>query len=178
MPKKKDNKRIKMEKYLTDEQNELVRFVRILLIIIILVLAVYFLTRAFVTKDLFKEETKETVPGEIDYSMTLIGNMLNKPEDEYYVIMYSSEDIEANYYNNIVNRYSKNKEHLVVYTSDLANELNKSFIGEDNLNPKELTDFRVKDLALIKVKKGKISKSFTTVEEIVEELKYVKDATN
>ncbi len=182
MTKKKNTKRIKKENYLSEEQNEAVRFIKILLIIIIGVVIVYFFTRAFVTKDLFNKKTEEKNPvaGEIDYSMTLIGNMLNKPEDEYYVIIYSSEDTLANYYNNLVTRYNKNKKPLAVYTADLANELNKNFVSSEasNLNAKDINDFRVKDLALLKIKKGKIVKTFDTEEKIVKELKYEKDATN
>ena len=72
MTNKKNSKRIKMDKYETEEQVELKQFIKILVVLIILVVGVYFLTRAFVTKDLFnkKEESSETTKGTINYSTT------------------------------------------------------------------------------------------------------------
>lgn len=176
MAEKKKTKRIKAEKYQTEEQEEVMRFIKILIILIVIVLGVYFLTRIFVTKDLFnkdKEEDKVTA-GSINYNTTIIGAMLNRPEEEYYVIMYDSEDLNNVYYSGIASNYSKNEDALKVYTIDLKNELNKKYITDNqeqvNVNTENLDSFKVKDVALLKISNKKIVKSFITEEEITKEL--------
>jgi len=174
MTDKKKAKRIKKEKYQTEEQKEIIRFVKILIIVILVVFCVYFFTRMFVTKDLLNETKtpKETIAGNINYDITNIGAMLNKKEKEYYVIMYSKEDLNAVYYNSLASKYSQKENALKIYYADLNNELNQIYVDENiqNLNPVNLKDFKVSEIALIKVKEGKIEKVFSSENEIVTEL--------
>jgi len=136
MTNKKNSKRIKMDKYETEEQVELKQFIKILVVLIILVVGVYFLTRAFVTKDLFnkKEESSETTKGAINYSTTLIGNMFNKIDKEYYVLMYDTEDLQAAYYSGFMSNYSKNKDNddfINIYFANLNNPLNQKYVTDN-----------------------------------------------
>ena len=80
-----NGKRIKKETYLSEDQQEIKRFILLLIIIVILILGVYFFTRLFVTKDLLnKDADKNTViPGSIDYNAASIGSMLSRHEKEY-----------------------------------------------------------------------------------------------
>ena len=172
-------KRIKRPTYHSEEQEEMFKFVRILIIVIIIVLVVYFCTRLFVTKDMFKEEDKYqvTTPGTIDYSKTIIGSMLSKPEEEYYVIIYNSEDLNAPYYSGFASNYARNEKALKVYTADLNNALNAKYYDKDNYNTsKDLDSLKVGDFTLIKVKNNKIEKVLTNIEDIKTELAYKENA--
>jgi len=181
MAKKSNTQRIKKEKYHTDEQIEVIRFVKILVILIVLVVGVYFFTRIFVTKDLFNQEKDQdtAVQGEINYNITLIGNMFNKPEEEYYIMMYDTEDINAVYYSGMITNYSRNEKALKIYFADLSNGLNKKYVTDDStsvkVNTMNFEDFKVGELALIKVSKGKIEKSLVEEEAIAKELAYQKE---
>lgn len=172
MTRKEKTKRIKTEKYHTEEQEEVMRFIKLLVIIILIVLAVYLLTRIFITKDLLnndKEEEKVT-EGNINYNTTMIGAMFTRPEQEYYVIMYDSEDLNSVYYNELASAYSRNKDAIKVYTIDLGNELNRKYVTENtaevNTHTNDLEAFKVKNLALLKISNKKIVESFTSEEEI------------
>lgn len=187
MTNKKNSKRIKMDKYETEEQVELKQFIKILVVLIILVVGVYFLTRAFVTKDLFnkKEESSETTKGTINYSTTLIGNMFNKIDKEYYVLMYDTEDLQAAYYSGFMSNYSKNKDNddfINIYFANLNNPLNHKYVTDNeeeiNINTTNFDEFKVGKLALIKVTDGKISKAITNAEEIAKELEYKEKETD
>lgn len=179
MANKKTSKRIKMDKYETEEQVELKQFIKILVVLIILVVGVYFLTRIFVTKDLFnnKEETS-TTKGAINYSTTLIGNMFNKEAKEYYVLMYDTEDLQAAYYSGFISNYNRNKDALKIYFANLNNPLNKNYVTENkeevNINTNDLTKFKVNNLGLIKISDGKVIKALTSDSEIAKELEYKK----
>ncbi len=176
---KNQTQKIKREKYRSEEQEEIIRFVWILVIIIILILGVYLFTKVFVTKDLSKNDnSSETTPGQIDYNTTLIGSMFTKPEKEYYVFIFDTEDVKSVYYSGLITAYKKNKDALRVYTVDLNNELNKKYIDEDNINvnTNNLESFKVGKLALLKIANGKIDHAYTKEEDIIKLLEYVKDA--
>ena len=176
MAKQKD-KRIKSINYTSDEQNEVKSFIIILIIVVVAIIAVYVLTRLFVSKDLFKNEpTKIVTPGEVNYSTVLIGSMLNVKEDEYYVIITDTSDPASSYYTGLMTTYKRNTKALPIYLADLSNELNKKYIGtKNNLNPTDMAKFMVKDNALIHIKDGKIVKAMSEEKDISNELKYVSE---
>lgn len=176
MAKQKD-KRIKSINYTSDEQNEVKSFIIILIIVVVAIIAVYVLTRLFVSKDLFKDEpTKIVTPGEVNYSTVLIGSMLNVKEDEYYVIITDTSDPASSYYTGLMTTYKRNTKALPIYLADLSNELNKKYIGtKNNLNPTDMAKFMVKDNALIHIKDGKIVKAMSEEKDISNELKYVSE---
>ncbi len=175
----KRNKRIKRETYHSEEQTEIMHFVWILVIIILLVIGIYFFTRVFVTKDLFnsKEDTKTITPGTINYSNAIIGTMLNKSEEEYYVLLVDNSLPNAVYYTGLANNYSRNENALKIYYVDLSNELNKKYIGANNITD-NLDNFKVNTNTLIKVKKGKITNYYTNEKDLETVLKYVEESTD
>lgn len=178
MAKEKKAKKIKQEKYHSEEQTEMIRFIRILIIVVIFVLAIYFLTRIFVTKDLFNNDNNketETIEGTINYNVTLIGSMLNKAEDEYYVLIYDTENVRSIYYSGLMSSYARGENALKVYYADLNNELNQKFYDPDNINleTNNISDLRVGDLTLVKVSNGRIAEILGDEEKIAEELAYV-----
>ena len=176
MTKKNKTKRVK-NGYRSEEQTEIIRFITILVVLIALVLVVYFFTRMFVTKDLFNKEEEKTTAGAINYNIATIGTMLNRVEDEYYVMIYNTENANASYYNSLVSRYKQNEKPLTVYMVDLNNELNKKYYDKEhsNLNAKDLENFRVSDVALLKVKNGKVVKALEAEDKIDSELALKKD---
>ena len=162
--------------YRTEEQKEITRLVIIIVVVAVLVVGAYFLTRAFVTKDLFTHKTKEeevVTPGQINYNVAIVGTMLNRPELEYYVVVYDSTD--ANYSSEmlgVVTSYNSKKKHLPVYTVDLSNKFNESFHDPDNINlePEKVEDYRFGDVTLIRVKNGKAVKAISDLTKIKKEL--------
>lgn len=179
MAKNKIN-RIKNNRIESEEQIEIKRFIIILLILVILVIGIYFFTRIFVTKDLFgdKDENSNTpITGKVDYNTTLIGAMLNKPEEEYFVLAYKSDDITSDvYYSGLVTNYKKSTKALKVYIADLSNELNKKYYDKENVNTSSLETLKLGDVTLLKITKGTIAAVYTKEEDITKQLKYVSDA--
>lgn len=169
----KKNKKIKYE---TEEQKEVKKFIFVLLGLILIVVGVYFFTRAFVTKDLFDRKSNEVTytEGVISYDVAIVGNMLNRPYDEYYLIAFDSEDTKVNYYNTIVSNYFNNDDSLKIYHIDLANELNKKYIAtEDEAISKKfesIDKLKLGEVTLMKVENGKVTKFLTSIEKIKEEL--------
>lgn len=172
MVKKTKNNKIKEEKFRSEEQTELIRFIKILLAVIIFIVLIYFVTRFFVKKDM-ETSKEETAVTEVSYNKMIFGTMLNRPYEEYYVVAFSSKDNEANYYNSLISNYVMKEDSIYVYYIDLEDSMNKDFIANDNKsnpNAKALEELQVGELALIKVENGKIVNYKEDIKDIKVEL--------
>ena len=168
-------KKNKSVKYVTEEQKEVKKFIFVLIGLIIIIVGIYFFTRAFVTKDLFDNKTneKEYQTGTINSDIAIVGNMLNRPYEEYYVLAFDSEGTKAIEYNGIVSKYISNEKSLKVYHIDLANELNKKYVATDENISKEfesIEKLKLGEITLIKVKNKKVTKFITNIDNITKEL--------
>lgn len=177
MAKKEKVKKIKEEKYRSEEQTEMIRFIRILVIVVILILGIYLFTRIFITKDLFNDETeeREVIAGEINYNITMIGSLLEHPEDEYYVMIYNTENLRSIYYSGLMTNYARNEDALKVYFADLNKGFNQKFYDPENteLDVTNISDLKVGDLTLIRVRDGEIAEVWNNEEDIANELAYI-----
>ncbi len=171
--KKSKVKKIKLEKYRSEEQMEVIRFIRILVIVVVLIIGIYFFTKLFVVDKELKEESP--IAGTINYSITMIGSMLIKPEEEYYVMIYNTKNLRSVYYSGLMSNYEQNENHLKIYFADLDKEFNQKFYDPENINLdiEQISDLKVGDLTLIKVKDGAIDETFTDEEEVASELAYI-----
>lgn len=168
----KKNKKIKYE---TEEQKEVKRFIYVLLGLILVVVGIYFFTRIFITKDLLNNKTNEVTytEGTINYDVAIVGNMLNRPYEEYYLIAFDSEGTKVNYYNTLASMYMSVEKSLKLYHIDLANELNKKYVATDeNISEKfeSIDKLKLGEVTLIKVKNKKVTKFITSIENIEKEL--------
>ncbi len=172
--KKNSRKSVNIDKYTSDEAREVKKFVIILLSVIILVLAVYSITR-LINKDKENKNSDTSVTaGSIDYDKVSAGTLFNRLDSEYYVIVYDGSDSNAIYYSALMNKYMDKEKSNKVYFCDLSNELNKKhYVGQDKeSNPSATTssELAFKDLTLIKIKNGKIVKYLETLDTIKTEL--------
>jgi hypothetical protein len=165
----------KQTKYETEEQKEIKKFFIVLIGLVVIILGIYLFTRAFITKDLFDNSSDVTYEsGTISYDTAIVGTMLNRPYDEYYVMAFDSEGTKTNYYNTIASSYISSDDSLKVYYIDLANELNKSYVASDNdevtVKFTSLDELKLGEVTLIKIKKGKVTKIITDIDSIASEL--------
>ena len=175
MLKEEKPKKIKNGGYKSEDTNDLKRFIIILIAVIVFIVLAYFITRIFVTKDLFNEETKEVTPGTINYNNTIIGAMLSKPEEEYFIMCVDASVASSVYYLGLMNNYSAQEGALKVYLADLSNALNAKFVGETNNITENFDELTIATPTLIKVKKAKIVESYTDDESIAKALKVAQE---
>ena len=171
---KKKTKNKNVINYNTEEQKEVIKLLVIIVVIVALVVGEYFLTRAFVTKDLKSTNEEQPVAATINYDVTIIGSLLNRPYDEYYALVYDSTDISVNKYQAVYSSYAtlEKKDKTKMYYIDLSNTMNKSYYTEEKSNPdaKNLEELKLGDFTLIKVKKGKIVKYIEDYDAVKKEL--------
>lgn len=157
--------------YQTEEQKEVVYFLAVLAVVVVLIGIVYFLSKTFVMDQSLFEVNYN--PGTVDYERAIVGTVFNRPEKEYYVMAYHEKDEKAVYYSTLSSLYSKEEKALKVYHVDLDNDLNAdAYISEGESNPKakKVSDLKLKDLTLMRIKDGKIVKYLEKIEDIEKEL--------
>ena len=116
---KKSKKGINIDKYETDEAKEVKKFIIILFSIIILVLAVYGITK-IINKDKKTSEETSVTKGEIDYDKVSVGTMLNKLDKEYYVSVDSENILGLYKYDSEENKIGEK----ITLDSDYKDSLN------------------------------------------------------
>ena len=161
-----------VKKLATEESRIVKRFIIVLLIVVVSVTGIYFLTRIFVSKDLFAKNTTTTAETTFNYEITILGSTFNRPYDEYYVIAYKSSDEKASSLSATINKYLDKDDHIKIYYADLDSYFNKSFYDKDNVNPnaKEASELKVGDYTLIKIKDKAIEKYIDDFDDITSEL--------
>lgn len=155
------------------DNNEIKTFIIIIIVIAILTGIIYGITEL-----LKKEEKNENLvtSGVINYEKVSVGTILNRPYEEYYVLIYDGDSKDAVLYSTLLTKYmqkSNSKDYIKAYYCDLSNSLNNKYYnvnndGKSNKNANKIEDFDFGDLTLIKIKNGKI-------ESYIEEYKTIKE---
>ena len=151
-----------------NEEDKAVRnFIIIFIIVLLIAVGMYFFTKFVVNKDseTSNEETSEVT---INNSIAIVGTMLNKVEDDYFVILYKNDSDKVSEYSSLVSQYNAKSEKLALYTVDLSNHLNSKYYDSENenLTSSNINDLRFGDITLLEVKDHKIVKTYNTVEKI------------
>ena len=153
-----------------EETKTMKQFLITLIIVIIGVVGIYLLTKYVVKKDNATNNSSNTEEKNyIDPNTAIVGTMLNKSSDAYYVIIYDKTKDNATTYYSLVSTYKAKDKALKVYTVDLSNSLNKKYIATDNkTNPKDtnLEDLKFGEVTLLKVKNNKITEAYETTDAI------------
>ncbi len=145
-------KKLKNGGYVNEDTKEIRNLIIITVVVIALALGLYFLTDKVLSKD-----TTSGTNADVDYTTCLIGNMFNRPYDEYYVFAFSSEDENASKYSSLISTYEKKDKALKIYKIDLDNNFNKSAVSDtSNKKPTNASDVKIKNSALIHIKNGKV----------------------
>ncbi len=182
-PLMKDSKKVKNIKMgkisneSTEDGNEIKRFIIIVLVITVIAGVVYFVTEKFTKKD--EEEYVDPIQaGSIDYDKVIVGTIFNRPYDDYYVLVYNSEDQNAVKYSNLMATYTESMigNNKKIFFCDLNNALNKDYYDvnadkKSNPKAKSLEELDFGDLTLLEIKSGKIVKYSESYEEIKDILK-------
>lgn len=166
----KRTKKLKKDKFYSDDQVEIWRFVKIIILIAIFIGGFYLIANFF-TKDEKKAESSDTEQIEINYDKLIIGNMFNRPYDEYYVIIYDAKSNDSSLISAIISKYKEQSDSIKIYFADLNSPLNTKYYDAKNINiTKDLNNLKVGDVTLLKITEGDIQSSFVTLESIRSEL--------
>lgn len=157
-------KKIKMEKYENDDIKLIKKLLLILLIIVLVILGLYVFTDKVVME---KQETNVNEV-EFDYDTATIGTILNRPYDEYMVLLYNSKEDNATYYSTLLAKYTGDEK---LYFVDLSLKSSEKYISDTSSGIFiSINDAKFSGPTLLKIKNGKVIKFLETKEEIKENL--------
>ena len=157
-----------------------------IVIIITLIFALFYLITIFASKKIVKDSdssVKSTLVEDYDNKISF-AELLNRKEEEYYVLAtmeskyknignYSASYI--NLYNNYIEDYKNKENALIVYKINLDNVLNKAYISDKNNITNDLSELKVNDEALFKIKDKEIVEYYIGSKHILTGLKKINE---
>lgn len=150
---------------LVDTNPEMSKLVKVV-IIVIAFFALFLGITYFITKKNNTSDSSKTVT--IQYEEIMAGQILNRSNSEYYVLATTEKDNYNDLYTAYVTQYKNVTDHLTVYTVNLNNGLNNSYVSENsNFNVQTVNDIKFKESTLLKIKDGKISEYYEGKDNIV-----------
>lgn len=166
MKRNKKNKEAKLIKSINEDTNQVGKFFLILFGLIIIVGLLYVLT----SKNL-NDNSVESTETTISYTTVNVGNVFNRPYDNYYVLAYDLQNDENSLYS-ISNNYMNESGSKKLYTLDLGLKVNQKYVKEvSNKNATKSNELSLTNPTLIEIENGKIIKYYDTVESIQNVLK-------
>ena len=160
---------VKKDKYYSEEQQEIRSFIKILIGLVLIFLVLYFLSNKFVGNDNNIKRTNQS--GKVQYDSISIGTLLNRADNEYYVLVFDSEDLNNSYIVNKASSYKSNHDSKPLYSADLSLEFNKKFVSDESFYRKDTLDgIKFKGTTLVFVKDKHIIKFIESSDDIDKEL--------
>ncbi len=155
-------------KDVNDETNQMKTFLYILIGIAIVAGLLYLVSSQYLVKDGVKMQKVIPDSEDINYDIINAGNILNRPYDEYYVLAYNPDDLQAVYYASLISDFDKKDSKM--YYMNLSLDINKKYVGDVNKSATKIEELSLESPTLIKIKKNKIDKIITGRENIEKEI--------
>ena len=112
-------KKLKSINYESNDTKEIKSLIIITIVVIAIAVGLFFLTN-------YLNNKKATSNINIDYDTCIVGNMFNRPYNEYYVFLYSSTDKNASTYKGLITSYKDKDDALKVYYVDMKDKFNSA----------------------------------------------------
>ena len=172
MKKKEYQKMLAKEKKERKEYKEsnaginLKTFITISICVIAFVLLMFAFTKIKTGEwNLFTKENSVTYSAEVQDVKILCGSVLNRKDDEYFVLAYDISDDSSALYETVIERYNSASSKPKLYKLDLSNSRNNICKGDLNIT-NDVTNLKLSVPTLIKVKNGSITENYTNYDAI------------
>lgn len=168
-------KKTKRNLYKTNSNSDMEysKVIKITIGVVVVLALVYFVTALATGEIKFNNKKKvEETETSIQYEEIIAGQILNRNDKDYYVLLFNFTDTYASYYLSIKDTYVKKDKALPVYIVDLEKDINKGIVAEDSKNIKTYVDnvnsLKVSNPTLIRIKDHKIVQSIEDRGKIIE----------
>lgn len=163
----KNSKKLKQAKFENEDVAQIRNLIIIFIVVVLICVGVYFLTDNMIKRESNSNNTTQEV--EIDYDIATVGTMFNRVEEEYYVLIYSSENDSK--LDTVLNKYRSSDDYIKTYFIDLDKKVNSSILGDKLVKePKNSKEVKVKGATLYKIKNGSAVKCYNGIDEITDVL--------
>ena len=139
---------------MVDEELKIDSFFKIVIILLV-ILVIFAGITMWATRD--KSSKADT---NIQYTKIIAGSILNRSEEDYYVLVEANGDNNISTYESLINKYVAKEDSKRVYIVDLSDPFNSNYVGEENkLDFENISEARFKETVLLHIVNNKISSS-------------------
>lgn len=151
--------------------NELVNLIKIIIVVCVILLAFYFITVLVSKKTKGSAFDNDDSVAVIQYDKIIVGEILNRPESSYLVMVEKKDDVNSNLYQSYLSIYSGKENALRVYNVDLGEVFNFDYVGDETILNEGIQNYKFSDTTLIKINDGNILETYVGLEAIENYLK-------
>lgn len=151
--------------------NELVNLIKIIIVVCVILLAFYFITVLVSKKTKGSAFDNDDSVAVIQYDKIIVGEILNRPESSYLVMVEKKDDVNSNLYQSYLSIYSGKENALRVYNVDLGEVFNLDYVGDETILNEGIQNYKFSDTTLIKINDGNILETYVGLEAIENYLK-------
>lgn len=164
---KKEGKNLKKELYdmNIDNDNQIYKFAKITIILLIMFAVLYIVVGVFVTKEFNWFGNKDNEVTDSVKNKILASSIFNQKDGEYYVYFYDFDNMNSTIEATLSSKLSDAK----IYRVNTKDALNQNYVtdGTGNKAAKTLDELKVVDNTLIKIVNNEIVRYYETEDEIV-----------
>ena len=164
---KKEGKNLKKELYdmNTDNDNQIYKFVKMMITLVIIFAVLYIVVGIFITKEIDFSGNEDNEVTDSVSNKILASSIFNQKEEEYYVYFYDFENMN----NTIESTLTSKLKDAKIYRVNTKDALNQNYVTEEsgNKSAKTLEDLKVVDNTLIKIVNNEVVSYYETEDEIV-----------
>lgn len=153
----------------TMNSDEILRLIKIILILVVIVVVFYIITIVITKyqKDSTEPNYNDTTPAIIQYDEIVLGTLLKQSREEYYVLIKGEKEPYEELFSSYIKTYSSKAKSLKVYTANLDDVFNQFYVSETSyLKTKNISEFRVSGISLVKVKNHEVVEAYEGIDEI------------
>ncbi len=149
-------------------ENSPKRAIVILIVVLVIFFGVYFISGILTGEIKLGGYTREKEEATIQYKEIIMGEMFNRSEGSYYVLLGKSSETSTELLMQSVDNFVYSPYSEKVYYVDLENGFNKKYSVEEESNPnaQTLADLKVKGPTLVHIADKKIDKYIEGKSEI------------
>ena len=166
---KKSNKKNFKTKIISN--SEFINLIKIVAIVSLVLLVFYFITVLVdkkITMDSYKADDQAAV---IQYDKILVGEILNRKEGSYYVLVEKEDDPYIDLYEQYFSTIGENDEKFKKYVVDLDDIFNKESISDETkVVGNDPSKYKFSATTLLKVDENKLVGVYSDSESIIKYL--------
>ncbi len=178
MKKAKITKQLKKKEKPIETSEYSLKNLVIIIVSLLVIFALFYLITTLIVKPASKDYLDNSNEYQFNFTKIILNHLLDRPEDEYYVIAVKKSDSSevnqnANYkviYSKYIQDYRSKEDALTFYNVDLSELINKSYVKDETNITDNLNELTLSDDVLFKIKKGKIDKYYVGSENIIKAL--------
>ena len=184
MKRKEQLKKAKLERKMTREMEEEIKFenlIKIFIALTVFILIFYFISSVFRGEvQLFnKKDLSPDIQLETQYDEILVGEVFNKEDEEYYVLFLQYTDTMTTTMLATIDSYKQKEDNLPVYVVDMDKGFNKPYLTDKDVRVKynDLENLKVAIPTIMKIKDKEIELLEQGYDSITKELAIHGDKT-